>query len=73
MIRKISTALAAALVLGSASIATAATVKSSVARQHPNRNSVMLLEDGARVRGPRSGVDFYAEQRNYIDKQNVWR
>jgi hypothetical protein len=44
MIRKISGFLAAALILGSASIASAATVTKHV-KQHAEHGSVRLLED----------------------------
>jgi len=71
MTRKISAALAAALILGSASVALAADSKPQTVRQQPRQPSVMLLEDGAQVRGAtRNG---YATEENYIDKQNVWK
>jgi hypothetical protein len=70
MTSKISPVLAAALVLGSASVALAAN-KPQAVRQQPRQPSVMLLEDGAQVRGP--AVNGYAVEENYIDKQNVWK
>jgi hypothetical protein len=70
MTSKISAVLAAALILGSASVALAAN-KPQTVRQQPRQPSVMLLEDGAQVRGP--AVNGYAVEENYIDKQNVWK
>jgi hypothetical protein len=70
MTSKISAVLAAALILGSASVALAAN-KSQTVRQPPRQPSVMLLEEGAQVRGP--AVNGYAVEENYIDKQNVWK
>jgi len=70
MINKTSAMIAAALILGLASLAsTAASAKSGVLRQYPNHNSVMLLED----RGPGAAINSYAEEHNYIEKQNVWK
>jgi|SoimicmetaTmtLPB_FD_contig_31_38540680_length_475_multi_2_in_0_out_0_1 hypothetical protein len=71
MTSKISAVLAAALILGSASLASAANSKPQAVRQQPRHPSVMLLEDGAQVRGP--AVNGYAIEENYIDKQNVWK
>ena len=71
MTSKISAVLAAALILGSASLASAANSKPQVVRQQPRHPSVMLLEDGAHVRGP--AVNSYAIEENHIDKQNVWK
>jgi hypothetical protein len=51
MIRKISALLAAALVLGSASIASAATVTRH-AKHHVEHGSVMLLETMAQAKQP---------------------
>jgi hypothetical protein len=68
---KFSAVLAAALILGSASLASAANTKTQQARQQPRQPSVMLLEEGAQVRGP--AVNGYAIEENYIDKQNVWK
>jgi hypothetical protein len=68
MISKIPALIAAGLVLVSVSGASAA-VKPSLERQHPNHNSVLLLEDG----GPRAAINSYAEEHNYIEKQNVWK
>jgi hypothetical protein len=45
--------------------------QTSGVRQQPRHPSVMLLEDGAQVRGP--AVNGYAIEENYIDKQNVWK
>jgi hypothetical protein len=70
MTSKISAVLAAALILGSASVALAAN-KPQTVRQQPRHPSVMLLEEGAQVRGP--AVNGYAVEENYIDKQNVWK
>jgi hypothetical protein len=70
MTSKISAVLAAALILGSASVALAGN-KPQTVRQQPRQPSVMLLEDGAQVRGP--AVNGYAVEENYIDKQNVWK
>jgi uncharacterized low-complexity protein len=70
MTSKISAVLAAALILGSASVALAAN-KHQTFRQQPRHPSVMLLEEGAQVRGP--AVNGYAVEENYIDKQNVWK
>ena len=52
MTSKISAVLAAVLVLGSASVALAANSKPQAIRQQPRQPSVMLLEEGAPVRGP---------------------
>jgi hypothetical protein len=71
MISKISAVLAAALIVGSASVALAANGKPQTVRQQPRQPSVMLLEDGAQVRRP--AVNNYAVEENYIDKQNVWK
>ena len=71
MTSKISAALAAALILGSASVALAANSKPQTVGQQPRQSSVMLLEEGAQVRGP--AVNGYAVEENYIDKQNVWK
>jgi hypothetical protein len=68
MTSKISAVLAAALILGSASVALAANKPQTVRQQR--QPSVMLLEDGAQVRRP--AVNGYAVEENYIDKQNVW-
>jgi hypothetical protein len=68
--RTISAVITAALILGSTSIASAA--KAHFAPQYSGRNSVMLLEDGA-LRGPGVGLNAYAEEHNYIEKQNVWK
>jgi hypothetical protein len=67
MTSKISAVLAAALIVGSASVALGANGKPQTVRQP----SVMLLEDGAQVRRP--AVNNYAVEENYIDKQNVWK
>jgi hypothetical protein len=53
----------------SVSGASAATAKPQLERQYPNHNSVLLLED----RGPGAAINSYAEEHNYIDKQNVWK
>ena len=71
MTSKISVALAAALILGSASVALAANSKPQTVGQQPRQLWVMLLEEGAQVRGP--AVNGYAVEENYIDKQNVWK
>ena len=71
MTSKISAALAAALILGAASAALAANSKPQTVRQQPRQPSVMLLEDGAQVRG--AARNGYAIEENYIDKQNVWK
>jgi hypothetical protein len=71
MTSKISAVLAAVLVLGSASVALAANSKPQAIRQQPRQPSVMLLEEGAPVRGP--AVNSYAIEESYIDKQNVWK
>ena len=71
MTSKISAALAAALILGSASVALAANSKPQPVRQQARQSSVMLLEEGAQVRGP--AANGYAVEENYIDKQNVWK
>ena len=71
MIRKFAPALAVALVLTSASLASAASNKSQV-RQPARQPSVMLLEDGGYARGS-AAVNRNAIEENYIDKQNVWR
>jgi len=71
MTSKISAALAAALILGSASVALAANSKPQTVGQQPRQLWVMLLEEGAQVRGP--AVNGYAVEENYIDKQNVWK
>jgi hypothetical protein len=73
MIRKFTPALAVALVLASASLASAASTKSQQVRQQPRQPSVMLLEDGAYARGSAASVNRNAVEENYIDKQNVWR
>jgi hypothetical protein len=72
MTNKISAVIAAALIiLGSASLASAAGNKTQPVRQQTRHPAVMLLEDGAQVRGP--AVNGYAIEENYIDKQNVWK
>jgi len=72
MTSKISAVLAAALILGSASVALAANSKPpQPVRQQARQSSVMLLEEGAQVRAP--AVNGYAVEENYIDKQNVWK
>jgi hypothetical protein len=71
MTSKISAVLAAALILGSASVTLAANSKPQTVRQQARQSSVMLLEEGAQVRGP--AVNGYAVEENYIDKQNVWK
>ena len=71
MTSKISAVLAAAIIFGSASVALAANSKPQTVRQQPRQPSVMLLEEGAQVRGPT--VNGYAVEENYIDKQNVWK
>jgi len=71
MIRKFTPALAVALVLASASLASAANNKP--VRQQPRQPSVMLLEDGAYGRGSSAAVNHNAVKENYIDKQNVWK
>ena len=71
MTSKISAVLAAALILGSASVALAANSRPQPVRQHAGQSSVLLLEGGAQVRAP--AVNGYAAEENYIDKQNVWK
>ena len=71
MTSKISAVLAAALIVGSASVALAANSKPQPVHQQARQSSVMLLEEGAQVRGP--AVNGYAVEENYIDKQNVWK
>ena len=71
MTSKISVALAAALILGSASVALAANSKPQTVRQQPRQPSVMLLEEGAQVRGP--AVNGYAVEENYSVKLYVWK
>ena len=69
MTSKISAALAAALILGSASVALAANSKPQTVRQQPRQPSVMLLEEGAQVRGP--AVNGYAVEENYRQAECV--
>jgi hypothetical protein len=68
MTSKILALIAAGLALVSVSSASAA-VKSRLERQYPNHNSVLLLED----RGQGAAINSYAEEHNYIEKQNVWK
>jgi hypothetical protein len=71
MIRKFTPALALALVLASASLASAASNKP--VRQQARQPSVMLLEDGGYGRGSAAAVNHNAVEENYVDKQNVWK
>jgi hypothetical protein len=73
MISRIPAVMAAALILGSASVASATTAKSHAGQHYLNHNSVMLLEDAGAGRGPNAAVDAYAEEHNYIEKQNTWK
>jgi hypothetical protein len=69
MNKRISAAIVAAIILGSAPFASAAPAKPGVPRYYPpNHNSVMLLEG----RSP-AAINNYAEEYNYIEKQNVWK
>ena len=61
MTSKISAVLAAALILGSASLASAANSKPQAVRQQPRHPSVMLLEDGAK--GARAGSQRLRDRR----------
>jgi hypothetical protein len=64
---KFSNLLTAAIILGSASIASAATVTHAAKHQHAERGSVLLLEDhGARAAG--AGT---AAAENFQDNWNV--
>jgi hypothetical protein len=68
MVSKVPALIAAGVVLVSVSGASAA-IKPRLERQYPNHNSVLLLED----HGPGATINSYAEEHNYIEKQNVWK